>query len=63
MELTVMRMKMVLFCLAVLLASVTRAIEYGGVGRIEEQDRLVDHRFQVLAALTFPAVAGTEANK
>jgi hypothetical protein len=65
MEPTIMKMKMVLFFLAVLLTPATRAFadpdpnfyiflclgqsNMEGGGQIEEQDRVVDPRFQVLA--------------
>src|SRR5688572_13574820 len=70
MEPTVMKMMMVLFFLAVLLSPVTRALAdpdpnfyiylcFGqsnmeGGGRIEEPDRRVDNRFQVLADFDNP---------
>jgi metallo-beta-lactamase class B len=71
MEPTVMKMKVVLFFLAVLLTPVTRAFAdpdpnfyiflcFGqsnmeGVGQIDEPDRTVEHRFQVLADFDNPS--------
>src|SRR5205085_5167626 len=71
MEPTVMKRKMGLFFLAVLLILTTRALAdpdpnfyiylcFGqsnmeGAGRIEEQDRMVDPRFQVLADFDNPS--------